>query len=136
MAQPRRSNRNVGKKINYDADLTSLFPDGPPTNRLEQTFHDLNMEAFPHSSYALVDNILVHAQFAAKRRPQGSRAFHPETVGDSEYLNNKDSLAIRDIISKIDCEYPTKTQCETAAMDIQCHLPRLLLEEHLPIIQQ
>jgi hypothetical protein len=133
----RRSERNVGKKVNYGNIEMSLFPDGPPTTPIEHTFHSLNMKAFPHSSYALVDNIVVHARFSTKRRAHSTRAFLLQTTGDHTHLEKKDSLKICEIInSKIDPNYPTHAECETAAMDIQSHLHWLLTKEHIPILQQ
>jgi hypothetical protein len=58
---PRCSKHNLGKLVDYSADSISLYPDGPPTHDVEVLIHKLNLQAFPSSSYARVDDILVYA---------------------------------------------------------------------------
>jgi hypothetical protein len=138
MPAVRRSKRNVGKMTSYiDCSPMSMFPDGPPATPLERTFQALNLEAFPLLSYALVDDILVHALFATKLRAQGYRAIQPRMVGGGPRLSDKEALGVWDIInSNVEKDHPTRVECEAAAVEIQRHLHLYLLEEHIPIIRQ
>ncbi|KAF8496370.1 hypothetical protein F5888DRAFT_1804059 [Russula emetica] len=111
-------------------------PDGPPTDKIERTFQTLNLEAFPSSSYAHVDDILVRALFATKHCPHGYRALHPKTAGDDTGLIDKDAISISKIIkSEIKHDHPTKEDCKVAAMHIWCQYHSFLLKEDLPIIK-
>jgi hypothetical protein len=134
----RRSTRNQGRTVDYASiDSVSFFPDGPPTNEVERTFHDLNLQAFPCTSYARVDDILVHALFSTKRRPYGPRALRLEAAGDGAGLTDKGAMAISDVItSEIRRDCPTKEECKVAAMQIWCQFHEFLLEVDLPIIEQ
>jgi len=98
----RRSTRNEGKTVDYAAlDSTSFFPDGEPTNEIEHIFQALNLKAFPCSSYARVDDILVCALFSTKHRPYSYRALQLEAAGDDTLagLTDKDIMAISKIIT-------------------------------------
>jgi hypothetical protein len=146
----RRSARNAGKpSIAYADSEPSLFPDGPPTNTIERIFHTLNLEAFPSSSYAHVDDILVHALFATKCCPHGYRALHPKPAGDSRSLQvtDKDTINIAKIInseikwhnypSSALAEIKLEEDCGAVAMNILKNFPQLFNEDSdLSIIKQ
>jgi hypothetical protein len=154
---PRQSARIKGKKrVDYAAmdsgsGSTSLFPEGPPKDEIERIFWALNLEAFPSSPYAHVDNILVHVLFATKHRPQSYRALHPETAGDNTLagLTNEDALAISKIITSnlntnltqaADRLLELKEQCKVTALEIWCRFhwlwPASDSEKSLSIINQ
>jgi hypothetical protein len=135
---PRRSARNENRIVEYsNFGSISLFPEGPPMDGIERILQDLNLQAFPSLSYARVDDILVHALFATKRRPFGYRALHPETAGGSTGLTDNDAMGISNIIvSEIQHGHPTKEECKAAAMAIWFKFDKFFLEEDLPIIEQ
>jgi len=119
-------------------DSISFFPEGPPTDEIERTCHALNLEAFPSSSYAHVDDILVYALFATKLRPHSYRALRPATAGNDTGLTDKDAtMTISKIItSEINHDHPTKEECKVVAMNIWIQFHEFFMEGDLPIIEQ
>lgn len=137
----RRSTRNAKKpSIAYADSEPSSFPEGPPSNAIENIFHALNKEAFPSSSYARVDDILVHALFATKCRPHGYRALHPEPAGDSIIglqITDQDTINIAKIINSGIKLEELQENCDAVAINILKNFPHLFHEDSdLPIIKQ
>lgn len=131
----RRSTRNVGKNVDYSSH--SLFPDGDPHSDFEALIHTLNLEAFPSSEYARVDDILVSALFETKRRPRYYRALLPATAGDSKDITKEEAIDISNIIrGEISHDHPTQDQCEAAAVKIMRNHDKHFVEEDLGIIKQ
>jgi hypothetical protein len=134
---PRCSTHNLGKLVDYSADSINLYPDGPPTHDVEVLIHKLNLQAFPSSSYARVDDILVYALFATKKRPHYYRALLPATASDHRDITDEEALSISNIVRKeVSHDNPSREECELAAFEISCRHHQLLLEEDLPIVEQ
>lgn len=134
---PRRSERNLGKLVDYTTDLISLYPDGPPIHDVEITIHDLNMQGFSSSSYARVDDILVYALFATKHRAHCYKALLPATASEQRSVTDKEALSIANIVrQKISHSNPSKAECDLAALEISQSHQELLEEGDLPIIEQ
>jgi hypothetical protein len=148
----RRSARNAGRpQASYTDAEPSLFPEGPPTNPIEKIFHALNLEAFQSTSYARVDDILVHALFATKSRPHSYRALHPEPAGDSStslQVTDNDGINMAKIINAelkwnnnpLDpalADFTLKEDCNAVAIKILHAFPQLFhRDSDLPIIKQ
>jgi hypothetical protein len=133
----RRSTRNVGKTVDYSMDSMSLFPEGPPANDLEVLIHSLNLQAFPSSAYARVDDILVYALFSTKRSPNYYRALLPATAGDGIDITRDEAISISNIVrAEVSHDEPTKEQCQVAASKISKIHRNILLEQDVPIFEQ
>jgi hypothetical protein len=81
METRQRASRNAGKrKLEGIDEHVPSYPDGQPCNDIENLVAQLDLETFPITSYARVDDILVYSLFASKRHPDGFRALKPATA--------------------------------------------------------
>jgi hypothetical protein len=133
----RRSTRKLGKNVDYSGDDISLFPDGPPMNELENRLSQLNLEAFPGSAYARVDDILIQALFRTKRDSKNYRALFPARAGEDTDLSNQEAIDMANILRKeISHDTPTMEQCRLGALHIWVVFHEHLHTGDLNIIEQ
>ncbi|KAI0321617.1 hypothetical protein OF83DRAFT_1050919 [Amylostereum chailletii] len=134
----RRSARlSVATKKNY-LDSHVSYPDGPPSTTFECSVAALNNESFPHKSYSGVDDMLVYALFAAKRRPRYSRAFLLSSVSqEPRPVTREDGIKIHAICHNyVDKDLPTREQCRRAAVELVQSYPTLFYAHKGPVVQQ
>jgi hypothetical protein len=132
----RRSARNFGRTFDY-TDSTSLYPDGPPIDELEILIKHLNMQAFPSSSYARVDDILVYSLFATKRRPGHCRALTPLMAGNGPEMTQEEAVAMANAIRLgISSDRPTKAECNATALELCSEHPTFLVKDDFNVVEQ
>jgi hypothetical protein len=114
------------------------YPDGAPITEFERAVAQLNFEAFPSSSYAQIDEILVWSLFASKRRNTSRQALKP-AASSSRYhslITHEQALAIYERCRLIPRDDPTRNHCEATAKDLVEHFPDLLSSTQIAIIAQ
>ncbi|KAI0313411.1 hypothetical protein OF83DRAFT_1175700 [Amylostereum chailletii] len=117
------------------------YPEGPPSSPFERTIAALDAESSPHLSYSAVDDVLVYALFAAKRRPRYSRARVPPPASNPGLelrpVTREDGLNIHAICRRtVDNEHPTPEQCHRAAVELVQTFPVLFLPHEGHVVQQ
>jgi hypothetical protein len=132
----RRSSRLAHKPRQTHADDLH-YPEGKPMTRFEKEIARLNLEAFPASLYAQVDDIVVWSLFASKRRHTARQALKPAASSSlhQSLVTNERALAIHERCRSIFHD-PTRDRCETAARDLVGQFPDLFSAIHTPIIAQ
>lgn len=74
----KMSVRRSGRRRNPVAfEPDSCYPDAPPCTEFERIVAKLDLEAFPSSNFARIDDVLTYALFATKRSPRNYRALVP-----------------------------------------------------------
>ena len=127
----RHSSHVGGSKRYLDKDIPS-YPDGAPVTEFENRIAILNQQAFPSALFAYMDDILVYALFASKRRQSSYRMWKPDTAFQEGQLpiSKEDGLKIRHIYGAY------AGAIANAAQALVTELPNVFNEENMPILQQ
>lgn len=113
---PRRSSRITSQpQRNYDDSLP--YPEGPPTTSIEKAIHMLNLQAFSWTTYATVDDIIVYAFFASKRKKHHYRALNLACSSGSHQhgLSVSDGIAIEHACEAVNKNELTFEDCQKVA---------------------
>jgi hypothetical protein len=139
MDDVRRSSRKT-TKVYYGDTITSSYPENSPQNVFEQRIARLNNQSFVSSSFALVDDALVYALFASKRRTTGYRTMIPcRAFGEEEPpITKEQGIMIRSVYK--DCVGKQGEGVEESIREA-CHsmvkaLPEVFAMDKLPILRQ
>src|SRR5271154_5325331 len=140
LAKVVRDYENSEKSTTEYLDGTNVdrlsYPDSPPVSYFEEVMAQLNMDAFPWSAYAAVDNIIVYSLFASKRNLSSYRSFVPARASDGPTITPEEGLAIQHECEAIPKDYPTLPDCHSVAERICKKFPQLLSESCVPIAAQ
>ena|ERR1700760_42079 len=137
MSSLRRSTRTK-RTVKNDIPLVSAYPDMAPATDFERKIAFLNGQSFPSSLFSEVDDILVYALFASKKRQRSYRACIPDTAFNASKLSisNEQGITIRHIYGR-----HTQGPNGIAGVSIACQalvteLPSIFKEDGIPIVQQ
>jgi hypothetical protein len=133
----RKSPRNP-ESIDYSTFFSiSLFPDKPPTTKIEQAVHSLNMEAFNSDLVTRIDDMLVYCFFASKKRAEHYKAFRPHAVGNEPHISADIGISIADIVRKcISSKDPTREECQRVTRALCDKYPDFFGTHEAPVIEQ
>ena len=137
MSAVRRSARAT-RKINYTLGTALAYPEGKPTTDFERRIAALNLQAFPSSTFAEVDDILVYALFASKRRQRSYRACEPDTAfyDAAARISKEDGITIRRIYGIHTDGGRGVAGINDACQALILELPTLFRQETLSLLQQ
>jgi hypothetical protein len=136
MSATRRSTRPT-VKVNYDLGTVPAYPDRDPVTDLERTIAHLNSQAFYSSSFTQVDDVLVYALFASKRRQRSYRSCVPDSAFPDAPtpISDDEGIKIRHIYGL----HTAKRGLDgipDASRDLILQLPTIFHKHSLPILQQ
>ena len=137
----RRSARLTHRPIYTDDVLESSYPEGAPKNDFESTIALLNQQSFPANIYAHIDDILVYALFATKRRSHSYRAFHPTPAlqqATTQPLSADDGIRILQTYRQHVPETlrGQRQAIQNAVEALIKQFPSVFLEEHHSVTEQ
>jgi len=97
----------------------------------------LNRQSFPAVAYSRVDDVIVFALFASKRRNVGCRSLDPAPVSFGRDVTSDEGIHIRKICQQhIEKALPTRDQCREVAEILPRQFPHLLAESEKAVIEQ
>jgi hypothetical protein len=135
----RRSRRKI-TKLYYGETLTPSYPENSPQNVFEQRIARLNNQSFVSSSFAVVDDALVYALFASKRRITGYRTMIPcRAFGEEEPpITNEQGILIRHVYKDCVGEQGkgVESGIQKACDSMLKALPDIFTMDKLPILRQ
>lgn len=120
--------------------LTPSYPENSPQNVFEQRIAQLNIQSFVSSSFAIVDDALVYALFASKRRTTGYRTMIPcRAFGEEEPpITKEQGIMIRRLYK--DCVGDQGKGVEDTILkacdSMVKALPEIFTIDKLPILRQ
>jgi hypothetical protein len=135
----RRSSRKT-EKVHYGDTISPSYPEKPPQNLFEQRIATLNHQAFPSSSFSLVDDVLVYSLFSSKRRTNGYRTMIPERAFKdmNPPISKEQGMAILRIYK--DCVGEQGKGLEenirAACGSMEMVFPEIFTRDKLPILRQ
>jgi len=108
----------------------SCYPDAPPSTEFEKMVAKLDLEAFPSSNFARIDDIPAYALFATKRSPRNYRALVPTRafLEDKPPLTKVEAVDINHFYASIrDCPETFKVAAQVTKYLKDRH-PSILME--------
>ena len=137
MSAPRRSARAT-RQINYNLGTVRAYPDGEPTTDFERRIAALNHQAFHSSTFTKVDDILVYALFASKRRQRSYRACVPSTTfyDAAAQISKEDGIKIRHIYGTHTSGARGLHSINDACRALILELPNIFNPDSLPTLRQ
>ena len=137
MSCPRRSTR-VTRQINTDISLVTAYPDTEPATDFERKIAILNRQSYPSALFAEVDDIIVYALFASKRRQISYRACVPDTAFsiNNRTISEEQGIMIRHIYRDHTQGDSGITGIPMACQALISELPTIFTQDMLPTVQQ
>lgn len=131
IGQSKMSVRRSGRQRNPVAfEPDSCYPDAPPSTEFERIVARLDLEAFPSSNFARIDDILTYALFATKRSPRNYRALVPTRafLEDHPPLTKTEALDINNFYASLrDCP-ETLTVAAQVTKYLKDRYPSIIME--------
>lgn len=137
MLAPRRSARTT-RQINYNPEIIRTYPDGEPTTYFERKIAALNHQSFHSSTFTKVDDVLVYALFASKRRQRSYRACVPDTAfyDATTLISEEDGIKIRHIYGTHTSDARGLDGINEACQILIQEFPNIFDQNSLPVLQQ
>lgn len=125
--------------MNYDDLNVASYPEGKPVTAFEKRVAALDQQSFPAKMFARVDDILVYALFATKRRANGYRGIKPGRafLEEDALISKEDGIKIRQLYGEYMGKGPegSKGIADVCAALVE-NFPGIFSKEEMPVLKQ